>query len=157
MSTSLLLGKIYRAYREWISNIKGRTEILKEKIQNYILQINTPSHRIEIPSLDFKENMNERLEMYKCLKSIQDTWKEESLIATRIIKKEKDRNINSHIENRFHQLQDNPKKMINSILSKQPRKIDTVRLIERLDNNEINIITDPKDIKKKIDIQTIEY
>ena len=120
MSISLLLGKTYRAYREWISNIRSRTETLKEKIQNYILQINTPSQRIKIPILDLKENTNERLEMYKSLKLIQDIWKEESLIAKRIIKKEKDRNINQHIENCFRHLQDNPKKMINSILNKQP-------------------------------------
>jgi hypothetical protein len=88
--------------------------------------------------------------MYQGLKKIHDMWKEESLVTARLIKKEKDKIIKQCIENRFCHLQDNPKKMINNLLNKQPRRIVTDHLIEKLDNNEINIIMNPESIKTKV-------
>jgi exonuclease III len=89
MQNPMNFGKLYREYSKWIKKPEHRNEPTKNKILNLINKINEKSTHITTPLLDTNENANKNIQNYMWLTEIKKLWKEENLIATTMIKKEK--------------------------------------------------------------------
>jgi hypothetical protein len=150
MKETHLIGKTYRLFKKWTFHEQERNNKLRTNIENNIQEINKLDQRIDNPPFSIQSPSKISQEAINWLSEIHNLWRIARKLAILTIKKELQKSIKEKTERRFKNFQDQPKKMINNILNRYQKKIETTRLIETTDENEIKIITNPLSIKEKI-------
>jgi exonuclease III/ribonuclease HI len=143
-----LISKLYKLYVRWVTH-QDRTTAFRNQISELVTTIQHLDLKINQPPFQNEHITQSKQEEEQWLKQLRVLYKGEKKVTKLLYKKEQIANINNFISKRFKQLQDSPRKMIDSILNTKKRSIITDRLVTEANGN-IDITIDPVEIKTKI-------
>jgi ribonuclease HI len=143
------ISTLYKTFTKWTCNPETQTQENRDIINNTLADVQTIYPSLLNPPLDRNISSISDPAVREWIKELRTLYFAEKKITKQLFLKEQKEKIRNNIQKRFKDLQDSPKKMINSILNIKKRSIITDRLCVK-SNNEIDIITDPDQIKSHV-------